>query len=738
MNICPGGGLVNIIGSKEESGSYSFSDLVDVKALQELMDKFYAATGIPCGIIGRDGMILVKVGWQEICTRFHRMNPVSRRRCIECDRYIASHLGKKRDFVEYKCRNGLIDIGIPIIVEDNYLATMFFGQFLYEEPDLNDFKIRALEIGVDVDDYLEAIKKVPVFTRQQVLQIVEYYVKLAGFLTDMGLKSLNYQRSQRKVEENEHWLRQIIDTIPYGMFVRDEMGNYLVVNKGVEQIYGMPVEDIQGKNARDVMDLGSKVIEECLAQDRKVFESGNPLYIPQKEFTYPDGTFHVLEITRTPFNAAELPAVLSVGIDITKRKEFEEELKKSQKDLMVRNMISRAFLLSSDDSVYKEIFEVIIEAMDSKYGVFGYVNSEGNLICASMNKEIWDMCNVADKSLIFPPETWIGMWDQLLNQRLTYCNNNESDFNLPAGHIPIQRALGVPITFRNRVLGLVIVANRSSDYKAEDKSKLGEIAGFIAPLLNARLEGFRLDLKRKRAEKSLREYAVELERSNNIKDLFTDIMRHDLLNPASIVKGFVDILVKNEDDAEKHRMLETIQRNNDRLIEMIRNAAKLSRLSCAEHLELNVTDISPFLKECIKNFLPIADDKGIDIDLVEHKNCIACLNPIIEDVFANFLSNAIKYSPQGSKVTVAIEDMGKQWKIMFTDEGPGVPDKDKELIFDRFEQLGENMTFSGVKGSGLGLAISKRIMQMHKGNIGVEDNPEGQGSVFWITLDKSE
>ncbi len=724
------------MNSKKEPDSYSFSDLVDVVSLQELMDKFYVATGIPCGIIGREGNILVKVGWQEICTRFHRMNPVSRRRCIECDRYISNHLDKNRDFVEYKCRNGLIDIGIPIIVEGNYLATMFFGQFLYQSPDLRYFKEQALEIGVDMDEYLEAIQKVPVFTRERVLQIIEYYVKLGRFLTDIGLESLRYQRSQKKLEENELRLRQIIDTVPYGMFVRDGMGNYLVVNKGMEQIYGMPVEDILGKNARDVMDPG--VMEECLDQDREVIETGKPLHIFEKDFVYPDGSAHVLEITRNPFTASEVPAVLSVGIDITKRKQFEMELYRSREDLIMRNRISRAFLLNSDDSVYKALFEIMIDALDSKHGVFGYIDPDGNLICASMTEEVWEMCNVEDKSLVFPPATWVGMWDKILNQSLIYCINDESDFNLPSGHIAINRALGVPIVFRNNVIGLIIVANSPSDYTAEDKSKLEEMAGFIAPLLNARLEEGRLDLKRKKAEKALQEYAVELEYSNNIKDLFTDIMRHDLLNPAGVVKGFVDILIKKEEDAEKVRMLETIQRNNERMIEMIRNAAKLSRLSCAENLELNETDLSPFLKESIKSFIPIAEIKGIDLNLLAKGQCNAWLNPVIEDVFANFLSNAIKYSPEGSRVTVDIEDKGDKWKVMFTDQGPGVPDKDKKIIFDRFEQLNEDMAGSGVKGSGLGLAIAKRIMEMHQGNLGVDDNPEGKGSIFWVTLDKSK
>ncbi|NOZ76942.1 MAG: sensor histidine kinase [Euryarchaeota archaeon] len=106
-------------------------------------------------------------------------------------------------------------------------------------------------------------------------------------------------------------------------------------------------------------------------------------------------------------------------------------------------------------------------------------------------------------------------------------------------------------------------------------------------------------------------------------------------------------------------------------------------------------------------------------------------NPLIYDICSNLLSNAAKYGPMGGKVVVEIkgEDGGVSFSV--ADNGPGVPDEHKESIFRRFQRRAKG----GVKGTGLGLAIARRIVDIHKGRIWVEDNPEG-GSIFRVWLPK--
>ncbi|MEZ5336284.1 MAG: HAMP domain-containing sensor histidine kinase [Methanolobus sp.] len=92
-----------------------------------------------------------------------------------------------------------------------------------------------------------------------------------------------------------------------------------------------------------------------------------------------------------------------------------------------------------------------------------------------------------------------------------------------------------------------------------------------------------------------------------------------------------------------------------------------------------------------------------------------------------------KIQSGGSTVKLEIEDLGKSFKVMVTDEGEGIPDESKSLVFDRFKRADKK----GIKGTGLGLAIVKRIVEIHKGSVGVDDNPDGKGSVFWVVLGKA-
>ena len=238
---------------------------------------------------------------------------------------------------------------------------------------------------------------------------------------------------------------------------------------------------------------------------------------------------------------------------------------------------------------------------------------------------------------------------------------------------------------------------------------------------------------RKRAEEALKQYAEELKSSNELKDLFTDILRHDLLNPAGIVKGFTEVLLNMEDDEKKLHLLEKIEKNNEKLINMIQSAAKFAKLQSVDEIDFEEKYLDSIFNDVVNNFRPMLDEKRMTLDFVAEETYPANVNPMIEEVFANIMSNAIKYSPQESRIIVDILDSDEKWKVTVTDFGNGISDEDKPKIFTRFKRVDK----SGVKGTGLGLAIVKRIIELHGGEVGVEDNPAGQGSVFWVTVGKA-
>ena len=233
----------------------------------------------------------------------------------------------------------------------------------------------------------------------------------------------------------------------------------------------------------------------------------------------------------------------------------------------------------------------------------------------------------------------------------------------------------------------------------------------------------------------MKEYVRQVENLNSLKDLFTDILRHDIINPVTVIKNVSSALLTDEaisGHRERRLKVELIKKNVSRIERIIENATLYGKLENLWELPLYEENLWLILERAGGNVAWAAEEKGTEIRFHPKGNAEAEVNPIIEDAFANLLSNAVKYSPPGSRVEVWIHDEGKSWLVEVTDEGEGIPDEYKETIFERFERGGRN----GVKGSGLGLAIVKRIVELHMGDVWVEDN-QPRGSRFCLRLPKS-
>ncbi len=198
--------------------NHSFGDLIDVDEVQGMMDLFYELTGAPVGIIDVDNNILVAVGWQDVCTRFHRIHPETREKCFESDARIARHF-KEGEFVEHKCKNGLWDLAYPIIIEGRHMATIFLGQFFYkgEEPDRDFFTEQAKKCGFDKEAYLRALDRAPSFSKDFVKKLLNWDAKLALLLARQGLANLKLKtevaerrRAETELEKHRERLEEVV------------------------------------------------------------------------------------------------------------------------------------------------------------------------------------------------------------------------------------------------------------------------------------------------------------------------------------------------------------------------------------------------------------------------------------------------------------------------------------------------------------------------------------------------
>jgi PAS domain S-box-containing protein len=331
---------------EDELTDLSFANLVDIEQIRELLETHYKITGVCAGILDTDENILVAVGYHDICTRFHLAHPVAKLNCRESDAYIKAHLSECKDgYLDYRCKNGLVDVAVPIIIRGEHLATFFTGQFFYDDdkPDTEYFRKQAEKFGFDETGYLEALDRVPVFRRDRIHNIVQYYRNLVKIITAMGLKNLELRREaaerkraeeeRRKSEENFSIIFQ--STPDLIAITRAGDGTILEVNEAFSRILGYSRAEAIGKCTEEL-----SIWADPADRARWMAELEATGQVNEFETTLRcrDGSLITSVSTARPLYFGGEKCVLSVVRDISERKKAEEEL------LLAKFCIDHAFI----------------------------------------------------------------------------------------------------------------------------------------------------------------------------------------------------------------------------------------------------------------------------------------------------------------------------------------------------------------------------------------------------------
>lgn len=223
------------------------------------------------------------------------------------------------------------------------------------------------------------------------------------------------------------------------------------------------------------------------------------------------------------------------------------------------------------------------------------------------------------------------------------------------------------------------------------------------------------------------------------RELISETLVHDLRSPTSAILGALalmeDILPKENNDNILSQSLKVAQRSTKRVLQMIRSLLDISRLASGSlELVLDLTNIHDVLNTIIIEFVPQANQAGIILqnEIGSDLPKLWIDTDKIERVISNLIDNAIKFTPEGGKVTLSATTLEED-KLLFQvkDTGPGVPLEYREKIFERFAQVPG--TRGRRRGSGLGLTFCSLAVEAHEGKIWVETNQEG-GSIFNFTL----
>jgi signal transduction histidine kinase len=237
----------------------------------------------------------------------------------------------------------------------------------------------------------------------------------------------------------------------------------------------------------------------------------------------------------------------------------------------------------------------------------------------------------------------------------------------------------------------------------------------------------------------LAETNVALYESNRLKSEFLANVSHELRTPLNSILGFADLLKDSlaaGPDSKSARYVNNILQSGRHLLELINDLLDLAKIE-AGRMEIRSEPMSmPDLFEGLSNILkPLLENKGLSLTAtVSTEVPIVRSDPgKLQQILYNFLSNAIKFSPNGARIDLAASGDGTDHvRISVTDHGPGIDPAKQQMIFEKFRQADASVTRSH-SGTGLGLAISKELTNLLNGSIGVRSTP-GEGATFWIVI----
>jgi PAS domain S-box-containing protein len=223
---------------------------------------------------------------------------------------------------------------------------------------------------------------------------------------------------------------------------------------------------------------------------------------------------------------------------------------------------------------------------------------------------------------------------------------------------------------------------------------------------------------------------------DELKDEFIGLVSHEMRTPLTVIIGALHTILTEEtrlSPDEKSQLLNDAVFEAESLSHLLSNLLELSRAQSERlllHRELiSVEDVAQNVMDKIK---PQSSGHKFFIDAPEELPGIYADPLRLEHILQNLMENAVKYSPEGSQITVSIKSENGNLVVAIKDEGPGISQRDQDRLFKPFERL-EFSQAKAVKGIGLGLLVCKRLVEAHGGRIRVESEP-GRGTTFLFTL----
>ncbi len=522
-------------------------------------------------------------------------------------------------------------------------------------------------------------------------------------------------------------IQWFLDHMGDGLSILNKDLQYLYVNKTVLDRRDSKLEDFLGKSLMNIhLNLQSS---DRIKGYRKVLETGEPIVF---ELAASDDNTRFFKITA--FKLGDNLGILTQ--DLTRDISFENtilELLRHADQLQYANILEQVYALT-------------IDVMNSVLG-FGYYDiliREGDMLkqVAAQNLPIGDGVPLDSNGVTIRALTTkktIRVDDLRLDDDYYIMINPETGKYFEEYALS-RSELATPIIVDDIAIGVLNVEHpEPNKFNDRDAVLLELLAIHIAGAIK-RLNDLQAYLK---AQEIIIAEQVELKRAKEmdaIKTRFISTATHEIRTPLTSIKGYTEILcdiLQDTDDENVLTYFGTITRNLERLELLTNDLIDVQRIDSGKmRINIKPTDINELVEDVHLEVLPLINEKHQIIEILSqlHTEQIPMDRMRIHQILINLITNASRYSPEETKITINITESPTHITFKVTDRGRGIEPENLPKLFKAFPDI----IYSDIqRGTGLGLAICRGIIELHKGKIWAESEGYGKGSTFTFTLPKN-
>ena len=723
--------------------SYRLQDLIDIEHFQNLQDRLNQIYCFPSAIIDNDGNILTATAWQDICTKFHRQNEECRKKCIQSDQYILSHLHEANPAVTYRCPHGLVDNATPIIIDGVHYGNFFTGQFFMEKPDLEYFRRQAKEYGFDEAAYLEAVAKVPIWTQEQLNHYLFFIKGLIAVIAESGLKNLKEKVARKRIEDSEEHATTILQQMQDGFWIVDEKdARILDANDAMCRLLGFNRDELLKMTVADVEVIDTAEMIACRMQH--LIQVGSDRF--ESRFRCKNG--RIIDVGVSVTYLSKRNVFFGFHRDITERKRAEAMLKESlqraqqQRAAIIKMTTCEPITTGDIARGFKILTETASQALEvSRVGIWLLSEKGNELICSDLfetstathSEGIRLKCEKFPKYFAaLHAENSINAIDAHTDPRTSEFT---SDYLIPLG---IASMMDASIRIAGRLAGVVCIEHvgENRQWHADEEAFAGMVASVAAEML--------ISKARKVTEEARARLEEQLHQAQKMESVgrLAGGVAHDFNNMLQAILSNVTLILQDIPPGNTWREnMEEIQKCALRSADLTRQLLAFAR---KQTVIPKVLDLNSAIEGMLKMLRRLI---GENINLIWMP--AAHLWPVkmdpsqIDQILANLCVNARDAIGGIGKVTIQTANIsfneafctshvgfvpGNFVMLTVSDSGSGM---DKETIQHLFEPF---FTTKGIgHGTGLGLATVYGIVKQNLGFINVTSEP-GCGSTFKIFL----